>query len=123
MHLNEGGQPLESLRGRTPMLATFVVDLKHGMRTLRRNAAYSLVAVLTLALGIGANTAVLSFLNGVLLEPLPFADADRLVVLWTANAARGIAEEGTSYPTVRDWSALNHSFSDIAITTRGKQVL
>src|SRR5579864_904807 len=66
-------------------------DLHHALRTLRRNPGFALVAVLTLALGIGANTAIFSIINGVLLSPLRYPDADRIVAVstsWTQTGQR-----------------------------------
>src|SRR5688572_29371637 len=74
-------------------LDTLGRDLRHALRVLRRNPTFALVAVLTLAIGIGANTAVFTVVDSVLLEPLPYPDADRLVAVWNrAPGAPGIAE-------------------------------
>ena len=60
-------------------------DLRFGWRALRRNPGFALTAIATLALGIAVNTTIFSALNGVLLRPLPYRDADRLAILWTTN--------------------------------------
>jgi putative ABC transport system permease protein len=89
-------------------------DLRYAVRTLTRSPGFALVALFTLALGIGANTAMFSVVNAVLLRPLPYADPDRVVMVWTAGAARNIHEAPTSFPTFTDWRDQGHSFADMA---------
>src|SRR3954469_4789849 len=75
-------------RGRGfPMLEDLWQDLRYGLRRLRKNPAFALVAVITLGLGIGANTAIFSAVNAVLLRPLPFAQQERLMVMWKRDLA------------------------------------
>jgi putative ABC transport system permease protein len=97
------------------MLNDLWQDLRYGWRMLRRSPGFTVVALLTLALGIGANTAIFSVVNAVLLRPLPYQDPDRLVMLWTADPKRDIHEAGTSYPTVTDWRTQSRSFAELAI--------
>ncbi|MGH9849262.1 MAG: ADOP family duplicated permease [Blastocatellia bacterium] len=97
-------------------------DLRFGLRMLRKNPGFSLIAILTLALGIGANTAIFSVVNSVLLRPLPYSDPDRLAMLWTDDPRRGVHEEGTSFPNFEDWRNQSRSFADMAICTRGNDV-
>ena len=83
-------------------------DLRYGSRMLAKNPGFTMVAVLTLALGIGANTAVFSIVKGVLLNPLPFSKPDELVALGSG------AGETSSYPNFLDWAHDNRSFSALA---------
>jgi predicted permease len=80
-------------------------DLRYGFRALRRSPGFAATALLTLALGIGANTAIFSVVRGVLLEPLPFADPDRLVRIWHAQPTQGITQGSVSEPDFLDWRA------------------
>ena len=97
-------------------------DLRYASRTLRRSPSFTAIAILTLALGIGANTAMFSVVNAVILRPLPYQDPDRLAMLWTNDPKRDIREEGTSYPTFLDWRRQSRAFADMAICSRGNPV-
>ena len=83
-------------------------DIRFGLRSLRKTPAFTIVAVVALALGIGATTAILSVVNGVLVRPLPYADSDRLVVLLHDG------KNPTSPANVIDWKSQTHSFTDVA---------
>jgi predicted permease len=97
---------------RLPFVETLLQDLGFAMRMLRKSPGFALVAVLTLAIGIGANTALFSVVNGVLLNPLPYPQPDRLVALYTH--AYQFDNASISYPNFLDWSRQNHSFSSLA---------
>jgi putative ABC transport system permease protein len=98
-------------------------DLRFSLRMLLKNPGFTLVAMLTLAVGIGANTAIFSVVNAVLLRPLPYQDPDRLAMLWTDDPKHNIHEEGVSYPNFLDWRSQNKLFTDMAICSRGNPVV
>jgi putative ABC transport system permease protein len=89
-------------------------DLRQGLRSLARSPGLAAVAVLTLALGIGASTAVFSVLRAVVLHPLPFADQERLVVAWMKDVVAYSPWAELSYPDFRDWQSQSRSFSALA---------
>lgn len=97
----------------THLLQDFVSDLRSGLRQLRRNPLGSSVCVLTLALGIGANAAIFSIVEAVLLRPLPFKNADRLVDL-TEYKSQGVDSGGVSFPDYLDWRRQNTAFEETA---------
>jgi predicted permease len=101
------------LRG-LPFLETFFQDARYAFRMLRKSPGFTAVAVLTLALGIGANTAIFSVVYAVLLKPLPYANPNQLVSAFQANTQEGIPETGSSYPNYEEWRAQNHVFSELA---------
>jgi putative ABC transport system permease protein len=90
-------------------------DVRYALRTLRRTPAFTILAVLILALGIGANTAIFSLVSAVLLKPLPFVEPDRLVTLWTDASANGGPSSFEASPAnFVDWKERNRSFEDVA---------
>jgi predicted permease len=94
-------------------METLLLDLRYGIRMLMKSPGFTAVAVITLALGIGANTALFSVINGVLLSPLPFAQPEQLV---TVHENKPNFEGGSvSYPNFRDWQKDNHTFSSLAV--------
>ena len=95
-------------------LEQLVNDVRCGVRQLRGSPGFTIVATLTLALGIGANTAIFSAVYAVLLKPLPFAHPGQLVRVFEANDRTGIDGEGCSYPEIQEWRRQNHAFSGMA---------
>src|SRR6267143_1019560 len=79
-------------------------DIRYGLRMLLKHKGFSAVAIIALGLGIGANTAIFSLVNGVLLRPLPFPDAERIVYFEGKNPAAGITDSNISYLDFTDWS-------------------
>jgi putative ABC transport system permease protein len=96
-------------------METLWQDLRYGFRMLARNPGFTTVAVLTLALGIGANASIFSVVNGILLGPLPYPEADRLVQLYAAKPSKGWDDFAVSHPDFLDWSEQNESFEGMAI--------
>jgi predicted permease len=88
-------------------------DLRYAVRALRRSPAFTAVALATLALGIGANTAIFSVVNAVLLEPLPFADSGRLVAFYQTLPAKGVTTAGVSFPNYSDFAGRSRSFEQL----------
>jgi MacB-like periplasmic core domain len=88
-------------------------DVRFGWRALARNRSFTVVAVLTLALGVGANTAILSIVKAVLLDPLPYAEPNRLLTIAEA-AAEDPENQGIDYTTVRDLRERSRSFERIS---------
>jgi putative ABC transport system permease protein len=91
-------------------METLLQDLRYGFRVLAKNPGFSSIAIITLALGVGANTAIFSVVNAALLRPLPYQDPDRLVYVWSAEKARGINQSTVSIPDLRDWRQQNRVF-------------
>ena len=100
------GRPLRGLE-------TFAQDVRYALRLVRRSPGFAVVAVLTVALGVGANTAMFSIVNGVLLRPLPYQEPDRLVRIHLLNPAQEITDGRLSVPEVTDWQARTRAFSSI----------
>jgi hypothetical protein len=94
-------------------LETLLQDLRYGLRQLGRNPGFTAVAVITLALGIGANTAVFSLLDAVLLRPLPYSHPNRLFQLFPTEAG-GYAMVASSYPDFEDWKEQSRTFQEMA---------
>ncbi|HUQ79644.1 MAG TPA: ABC transporter permease [Gemmatimonadaceae bacterium] len=96
-------------------MSDLTTDLRFGLRSFRRAPAFTVVALVTLALGIGATTAIFSVVNTVILQPLPYAEPDRLVQVWMDNRRMGVSEDLHSYPNYTDLRDQNRVFSDMAL--------
>src|SRR5262249_22531801 len=100
----------------TPGVRKQMNDLKFAFRQLVKNRGFTVLAVLMLALGIGANTAIFSVVHGVLLKPLPYPNPEQLVTLWERNPQRGFEQERVSGPNYLDWRAQNTVFSEMSVS-------
>jgi putative ABC transport system permease protein len=89
-------------------------DVRYAVRVLAKSPGFTAVAVLALALGIGANTAIFSVVKAVLLSPLPYPEAERLVWIWETNEVNNILQEPASLPNYDDWSKQSRSFEGVA---------
>src|ERR1700722_8192360 len=95
-------------------MGTLWQDLRFSARMLRRNPGFAIVAILTLAIGIGANAVIFSVVNGVLLRPLPFPDSKRIVTVWETDANRNVVHGTASAAELLDWQEMSHSFQDLS---------
>src|SRR6266404_3938455 len=93
-------------------MMSFLQDVRFGLRVLAKNPGFTAIAILTLALGIGANTALFSVVNGVLLNPLPFPNPDELVAVYTKSPT--FQESSIAYPNFLDWQKDTHSFAALS---------
>jgi putative ABC transport system permease protein len=96
---------MENLRG----------DIRYAFRNLLRRPGFTLIAVITLALGIGANTAIFSAINALLLKPLPFPELDRVVAIWDKLPSRGVLHNEVAAANYFDWQSQNQSFEQLAL--------
>src|SRR5262245_59978654 len=88
--------------------------LRYGLRMMFNNPVFTMAAVIALELGIGANTAIFSVNNGVLLSALPYPRPDQLTMVWADNRQQGIGDDVTSYPNFLDWRDRNKTFQGMA---------
>jgi len=121
-------QTTETYRDRRglPRLDSLVRDVRYGLRSLARRPAFTAAAVLILALGIGVNSAMFTLVNAVVLRPLPFADADRIMRLWHTpppDTFAGMTTFPLSPANFLDWSAQSRAFEHTAIYRAGRRVL
>src|ERR1700676_4962404 len=102
---------------------TLIKDLRYGFRMLAKNPGSTLVAIIALGLGIGANSAIFSVVDAVLLRPLRYKDPSRLVVIWETKLSKGILQEQVSPPDYRDWAEQQRVFENIAALREQPAVL
>jgi putative ABC transport system permease protein len=95
-------------------METLWQDIRYGIRMLLKSPSVSIVATIALALGIGANTAIFSVVNAVLLQPLPFTNPEQLMMVWESDSSRGQIRGSASYPNFADWREQNHVFEHLA---------
>ena len=95
-------------------MATLFTDLRYGLRMLTKNPGFAAVAVLTLALGIGANTAIFSVVDAVLFNRMPYPNANRLIMVWEQSPTRGWFRNIVSAANFVDWRKQNHVFTQMA---------
>src|SRR5438093_11947168 len=97
-----------------PSAPSLLPDLRYGFRQLRLNPGFAAIAILTLALGIGANTALFSVVRSVLLKPLPYRDPERLARVWMDNRRLQMRGDWASYLNCQDDKHLRRSFESLA---------
>src|SRR5215831_6645126 len=100
-------------------MSDFVQNLRLALRFIRRNPGFATVAIGALALGIGANSAMFSVVNALLIRPLPYADADRIGIVWEKSAGQGWARINPSGPDYVDWKEHSKSIEEFALLEPG----
>src|SRR4030095_9084024 len=108
-----GGRPPRDWTWRG-MAAAFFVDVRYALRMLVRQPGITFIAVVTLALGIGANTAIFFAVHAILLRPLPYDDPDRLVTVWETRAAEGVRDNVVAPADFLDWARMHTTFEALA---------
>src|SRR3954447_8123514 len=95
-------------------MESLLQDIRFGIRVLAKNRGFTLVALITLALGIGANTAIFTVVNAIVFRPLPFTAPQQLVGVWTKDLQRPGSQYPASLPMFRDWQQQSHSINGFA---------
>src|ERR1700683_4746000 len=94
---------------------TLMQDIRYALRMLRKSPGFALIAIITLALGIGANTAIFSVVDAVLLKPLPYPQPNRIAAVWGTHSKMGESRRTLSYPDFKDLQAQNDVFAHVAV--------
>src|SRR5881296_2628061 len=97
------------------LVETTAQDIRYAVRTLRKSPGFTTTSVATLALAIGANTAMFSVLNAVLLRPLPYRSPEQLAMLWSEDPTQNLREGRSSIWNVEQWRSQTRSFADMAV--------
>src|SRR6266513_5461119 len=97
---------------------TFLHDIRYGLRTMRKNPGFTAVAVIALSLGIGANTAIFSVVNALLLKALPYKNAERLVLIWHTYPQLKLDQASVSAPSYIEYRDMTSSFDEVATATQ-----
>jgi len=103
-------------------METLLADARYAARLLRKSPGFTAVAIATLALGIGANTAIFSTVDAVLIRALPYSDPDRIVMIWEDASEIGFPKNTPAPGNYFDWARLNRSFTEVA-ATRGSSLI
>ena len=96
-------------------MESFCKSVRYALRNLGKRPAFSLIVIFTLALGIGANTAIFSVVHAVLLAPLPYGDQDRLTVVWAKNEKQNLTQQPVSYPNIVDLKQATDVFEHLSV--------
>ncbi len=94
---------------------SFLKDIRYGIRSLMRRPTLTIIAIITLAIGIGANSAIFSVVNSLLIKPLPFPELDRIVAIWETQPSRGVVRNEASMANYLDWRAQNQTFEQMGL--------
>src|SRR5882762_3028123 len=101
------------IRSSTRIMDSFLKDIRYGIRGLAKRPVLTIIAIVTLAIGIGANSAIISTINALLLKPLPFPDPERIVALWEKVPSRGVERNEVAVANYLDWNAQSQAFEHL----------